>query len=168
MLLSNLQPLLYVKISPELLTIRNVKTGAQMSEVPELAISTGSAKREVLGFGANARAAAATAVDGNQSSEIINPFAHPRSLVSDFTVGQVLLKTFVKHAHRATLFAPSPRIVMHPLGSPAGGFTQIERRALREMALGAGASEVVLWIGRELSDQEVQSDLVLKNDDGRD
>jgi rod shape-determining protein MreB len=166
MLLSNLQPLLYIKISPELLTIRNVKTGAQMSEVPELAISTGSAKRMVLGFGANARAAAAA--EGEQSSEIINPFAHPRSLVSDLTVGQVLLKTFVKHAHRATLFAPSPRIVMHPLGSPAGGFTQIERRALREMALGAGASEVVLWIGRELSDQEVQSDLVLRKDEGRD
>ncbi|MCZ8072858.1 MAG: rod shape-determining protein [Paucibacter sp.] len=168
MLLSNLQPLLYIKISPELLTVRNVKTGAQLSEVPELAICGGNAKRVVLGFGANARAAAATATaEGDQSSEIINPFAHPRSLVSDFTVGQVLLKTFVKHAHRATVFAPSPRIVMHPLGSPAGGFTQIERRALREMALGAGASEVVLWIGRELSDQDVQSDLVLKNDDGR-
>jgi len=166
MLLSSLQPLLYIKISPQLLTIRNVKTGAQISEVPELAISRGSAKRVVLGFGATARAAAAAA-EGNQSSEIINPFAHPRSLVSDFTTGEVLLRAFVRQARGTALFSLAPRVVLHPLGSPAGGFTQVERRALREMALGAGASELVLWIGQELSDQEVQSDRVLKSDDGR-
>jgi len=165
MLLSSLQPLLYIKISPQLLTIRNVKTGAQISEVPELAISRGSAKRVVLGFGATARAAAAA--EGNQSSEIINPFAHPRSLVSDFTTGEVLLRAFVRQARGTALFSLAPRVVLHPLGSPAGGFTQVERRALREMALGAGASELVLWIGQELSDQEVQSDRVLKSDDGR-
>ena len=167
MLLSYFQPLLYIKISPELLTIQNVKTGAQMSEVPELAISRGSAKRVVLGFGATARAAAAAVAEGNQSSEIINPFAHPRSLVSDFTTGEVLLRAFVRQARGTALFSLAPRVVLHPLGSPAGGFTQVERRALREMALGAGASEVVLWIGQELSDQEVQSDRVLKSDDGR-
>lgn len=165
MLLSALLPLLYIKISPERLTVRNVKTGAQLSEVPELAISKGSAKCVVLGFGANARAAAASAAA--QAAEIINPFAHPRSLVSDFTTGQVLLRAFVRQARGTALFSPAPRLVLHPLGSPAGGFTQVERRALREMALGAGASDVRLWIGPELSDQEVLSDRVLKSDDGR-
>lgn len=167
MLLSTLLPLLYIKISPERLTVRNVKTGAQTSEVPELAIGKGSAKPVVLGFGANARAAAAASSETTQTSEIINPFAHPRSLVSDFTTGEILLRAFVRQARGTALFSLAPRVVLHPLGSPAGGFTQVERRALREMALGAGASEVVLWIGQELSDQEVQSDRVLKSDDGR-
>ncbi len=54
-----------------------------------------------------------------------------------------------------SLLAIAPRIVLHPQGSPAGGFTQIEVRALHEMALGAGASRVVVWQGRALTDQEL-------------
>ena len=49
---------------------------------------------------------------------------------------------------------------MHPLGTPAGGFTQIERRALRELALGAGASTVFLKEGEPLTDEEL---LQIKN-----
>ena len=155
-------PLLYVKVTPDRLTVRNIKTGQQISEVPELAISRGVKKQVVLGFGAGARKAAV-----GQQSEVVNPLAHPRTLVGDFTVGEVLLKAFIHEVHRKALFSLSPRIVMHPLGSPEGGFTQIERRALREMAVGAGAAEVVLWVGRELSDQEVQSEKVLKSEGAR-
>jgi len=46
---------------------------------------------------------------------------------------------------------------MHPMGDPAGGFTQVEIRALHEMALGAGASQVKVWQGRPLTDQELMS-----------
>ncbi len=82
---------------------------------------------------------------------------HPRTLISDFTVAEQLVKTFVKRMSGRHLFTPSPRVVIHPLGDPAGGFTQVERRAFREMALGAGASSVVVWSGRELSNEEVLS-----------
>ena len=51
----------------------------------------------------------------------------------------------------------APVVVIHPLGKPAGGFTQVENRAFREMAIGAGASEVTVWNGRNLTDQEVLS-----------
>ena len=36
-----------------------------------------------------------------------------------------------------------------------GGLSQVEERAFIELATGAGARKVVLWIGHELSDQEV-------------
>lgn len=160
MFLIKLQATLYIKISPERLTIRNLKTGEQLSEVPELAIlKQQGSKRVVLGFGAGAHAAAADAAQkhGSDKVEVINPFAHPRSLVSDFTIAEVLLRAFVKLAHGTGLFSLAPRIVVHPLGSPAGGFTQVERRAFREMALGAGASDVVVWVGPELSDHEALS-----------
>ena len=55
------------------------------------------------------------------------------------------------------MFSVSPRVVLHPLGDPEGGFTRIEVRALHEMALGAGAAEVRLWQGRALSDEELLS-----------
>lgn len=161
-MLSSFAPLLYVKVTPARLTVRNVKTGAEVAEVPEMAIGISGNKKTVLAVGADARAAATTG-----SAEIVNPFNHPRTLVGDFTVGEQLLKAFVRRVQSSSWFVPAPRIVMHPVGSPDGGYTQVERRALREMALGAGASEVVLWVGRELTDAEVQSAEVLRSQDGR-
>ena len=61
-------------------------------------------------------------------------------VIADFTVTEVMLKHFIKLAHPSMMFRPSPRIVSCvPCGS-----TQVERRAIRESALGAGASEVYL------------------------
>jgi rod shape-determining protein MreB len=51
-----------------------------------------------------------------------------------------VLKQFIKMVHPRSVFRPSPRIIICvPCGS-----TQVERRAIRESALGAGASEVYL------------------------
>lgn len=148
--LDGLIPVLYVRISPDRLSVTNAKSGETISEPPELAIAGTPAK--VIGAGAQARAAAAL-----QGGNVINPFMHPRTLISDFTVAEQLVKAFVKRMSGRHLFTPSPRVVIHPLGDPAGGFTQVERRAFREMALGAGGSSVVVWSGRELSNEEVLS-----------
>ena len=44
---------------------------------------------------------------------------------------------------------------MHLLGDPLGGFTQVELRAFREMAWGAGAVDVVMWLGAALTDVQL-------------
>ena len=148
---SALKPVVYVQISSQLVVMKNVKTGETITEVPELAISA-PPKPRILAVGSQAKATAAS-----QSGSLINPFAHPRSLVSDFTAAEQLLKHQLRRILGNSLLSVAPCVVMHPLGSPAGGFTQVERRAFREMALGAGASEVFVWAGRPLSDQEVLS-----------
>jgi rod shape-determining protein MreB len=147
-MLRSFLPVLYVRISPERIVVTNAKTGQSVSEVPELAI-VGNPKR-IAGFGETARSAAS-----QSGGLVVNPFAHPRSMVSDFTSAEQLLKLFLHRVHAKSWFVPNPRTVIHPLGNPEGGFTQVERRAFREMALGAGASEVVVWTGRELTIQEV-------------
>lgn len=145
-----LKTFIYVQISAQQLTVKNLKSGEVITEVPEVAISA-PPKPKILAIGPQARAAAAA-----QATEVINPFGHPRSLVSDFTTAQQVLQHYLRRIQgNAFLFLPV--IVMHPLGSPVGGFTQVERRAFREMALGAGASEVVVWTGRSLADQEILS-----------
>ena len=149
-MLSVFQPILYVQLSPTRLTIRNPKTGESVSEIPEIAI-TREPKRKVVGVGSEAR------LPQTSPADVLNPFAHPRTLVSDFTAGEQLLKAFFRRLQSTSIFAASPRVVVHPQGDPAGGFTQIEIRALHEMALGAGASEAVLWQGRDLTDQELLS-----------
>jgi len=145
---SALKPVIYVQISPERLALKNVKTGQTIDDTPDVAIK-GSPRREIIAVGSQARQAAAL-----QGAEIVNPFAHPRSLISDFDVAEQLLMHQLHRLLGNHLFI-MPCVVMHPLGSPAGGFTQIELKAFREMALGAGASEVFLCNGRPLTDQEV-------------
>ncbi|MDA8420462.1 MAG: rod shape-determining protein [Pseudomonadota bacterium] len=61
-------------------------------------------------------------------------------VIADFTVTGEMLKHFIRKVHEKRLFQPSPRIVICvPCGS-----TQVERRAIRESAMGAGAREVYL------------------------
>jgi len=142
---------LYIRLSPFRLTVRNVKTGAFVSGVPEIAVSRGP-KPKVLGIGDEA-----ALHKSNESAQVLNPFSHPRSLVSDFTLGQQVLNAFLKKLPQSRGLAASPRVIFHPQGDPAGGFTQIEIRALHEMALGAGASEVTIWQGPDLTDEQVLS-----------
>ena len=61
-------------------------------------------------------------------------------VIADFTVTEQMLKQFIRMASPSRLFAPSPRIIICvPCGS-----TQVERCAIKESALAAGASEVYL------------------------
>jgi rod shape-determining protein MreB len=61
-------------------------------------------------------------------------------VIADFTVTEQMLKHFIRKVHNSRLFKPSPRIIICvPCGS-----TQVERRAIRESAIGAGASRVYL------------------------
>ncbi len=61
-------------------------------------------------------------------------------VIADFTVTEQMLKFFIRKAHDARWFSPSPRIIICvPVGS-----TQVERRAIKESAERAGAKQVYL------------------------
>jgi len=61
-------------------------------------------------------------------------------VIADFTVTEKMLQHFIRKAHGNRFFRPSPRVlVCVPYGS-----TQVERRAIRESAEGAGARKVLL------------------------
>ena len=77
---------LYVQLAPDRLSVRDPKSRKAFSEPPEVAIAH-LPKVKIVGVGSEARIHAT-----EPSVEVINPFAHPRSLVSDFTVGEQLLK----------------------------------------------------------------------------
>jgi rod shape-determining protein MreB len=61
-------------------------------------------------------------------------------VIADFTVTEKMLQHFIHKVHETRFFRPSPRVlVCVPCGS-----TQVERRAIKESAMGAGAREVYL------------------------
>lgn len=60
-------------------------------------------------------------------------------VIADFFVTEKMLQHFIKQVHSNSFMRPSPRVlVCVPVGA-----TQVERRAIRESAQGAGAREVL-------------------------
>jgi rod shape-determining protein MreB and related proteins len=61
-------------------------------------------------------------------------------VIADFTVTEKMLQFFIHKVHESRMVRPSPRVLICvPCGS-----TQVERRAIKESAAGAGAREVYL------------------------
>ncbi|HEX7339344.1 MAG TPA: rod shape-determining protein [Rhodanobacteraceae bacterium] len=61
-------------------------------------------------------------------------------VIADFTMTEAMLQHFIRRVHKSRMLRPSPRVlVCVPCGS-----TQVERRAIKESAEGAGARDVFL------------------------
>jgi hypothetical protein len=83
-------------------------------------------------------------------------------LIGEFTAAQQALKAALKNAEKDRLLRLPPQILMHPLEMIEGGLSQIEERIFLELATGAGASKAMVWLGPELSDEEVKRKLAGK------
>ena len=85
-------------------------------------------------------------------------------VIAEFTITEKMLQHFIRKVHENRLFSPSPRVLICvPCGS-----TQVERRAIRESAQGAGAREVFLIeepmaaaIGANMPVDEARGSMVL-------
>ena len=85
-------------------------------------------------------------------------------VIADFTMTEKMLQYFIRKVHSSKMFRPSPRVL---ICVPCGA-TQVERRAIRESAAGAGARKVYLVeepiaaaIGAGLPIDEAQGSMVL-------
>ena len=141
-------PLIYAQVSPHRLTLRNAGTGASVTTSPEVAIAKGRSPK-VVAIGAKARK------QESRSVMVVNPFVHPRTLLADFGAAQQLMRVLLRQVHKRSLLGGAPRIVMHLQDDPAGGFTQLEIRGFRELGVGAGAKDVVVWQGPNLTDEQL-------------
>ena len=73
-------------------------------------------------------------------------------VIADFSVTEKMLQHFIKQVHSGNFMRPSPRVLV----CVPAGVTQVERRAIKESALGAGAREVYL-IEDQWRQQSVQT-----------
>jgi len=147
----SLQHTIYIQLSPERITARNIHTGEHWSDTPHIALAE-RGRKVILAVGSNALLAAQ-----EPGVTVHNPLGHPRTLVSDFTLTEQLMKYALAKVGSRGLFRASPKVLVHPLGDPEGGLAQVEIRALRELALGGGAARSLVWQGPPLSDQEIAS-----------
>lgn len=85
-------------------------------------------------------------------------------VIADFNITEKMLQHFIRKVHDSRFFRPSPRVlVCVPCGA-----TQVERRAIKESAMGAGARQVFLVeepmaaaIGAGMPVDEPQGSMVL-------
>ena len=61
-------------------------------------------------------------------------------VIADFTITEKMLQHFIRKVHKHKIIKPSPKVrICVPCGA-----TQVERRAIRESVIGAGARKVYL------------------------
>lgn len=105
---------------PSVVAIRQDRGG-----MPKSVAAVGQAAKQMLGRTPGNIAAIRPMKDG---------------VIADFFVTEKMLQHFIKQVHSNSFLRPSPRVlVCVPVGA-----TQVERRAIRESAQGAGAREVFL------------------------
>ncbi|WP_165681659.1 rod shape-determining protein [Metapseudomonas otitidis] len=150
-MLDALFPLLYIRLTSRSLTGLNVKSGKALEEPPLLAIRRSSdGKVEIVAMGH-----ATGQLEGQPQVCLVNGFEHPRSLLSDFPVAEQTLRMFVRQLAPKTVYSAAPVLVLHPQEHLEGGLTMIETRGLHELCRSAGARKVHLWVGRELTREEL-------------
>lgn len=109
--------------------------GIILDQPSVVAIKTNAGQRTVVAVGADAKKMLGR-TPGNISA--IRPLKD--GVIADFQVTEEMLKHFIQQVHEDSYIRPSPRILVAvPCQS-----TQVERRAIRESVLKAGAREVRL------------------------
>lgn len=133
----------YVRLNKRRIVGRNIATGAVFESSACVSID---GSKTVVSIGEPIDSAATVT---------IWPFNHPRILIEDFTAAEEIFCYVVRELTSVRFIKPSPLMVVHPDLELEGGVSQIESRALLEIAEGCGARRVHVHYGRQLTDQEV-------------
>ena len=140
-----------------IVTIKN--KGIEINEPSVVALKTmPNGKKKVLAVGKEAKD-----MVGKTPENITAIRPMKDGVIADFDVTQEMIKHFIKKVHNRSTFI-SPRVII----CVPYGLTQVERKAVKESAMSAGAREVFLIeepmaaaIGAELATQDAQGNLVI-------
>jgi rod shape-determining protein MreB and related proteins len=153
---------LYIEIWEDRIKVTDMKTGTTFDEKPLVAIKTNNKGfKSISAIGNNTIYA-----ESEINIKVVNPFSHPRTLLSDFEIGERLLRYIFQKLSRNTIFKAAPAVVIHPMEKTEGGLTMIEKRAFKELAFSAGAREAVIYQGHQLSRHDFDFEAIKNVDDG--
>jgi rod shape-determining protein MreB and related proteins len=141
-----LDSILYIQVRPDRLTVRFLRQGKESIEVSEMPlvaiVEHPKLGKQVVAVG-NAVKTTLLDLAPNEKMSVGNGFEHPRSIIGDFELSEIAVKHFIRQVLRGRLLV-APVAFVQVLGDWAGGLTNIETRALRELGIMAGAREVSL------------------------
>ena len=147
-LLSALLPVRYVRFDADEIVVADARSGRELRDAPFVAVRSTPKGLLVHAIGAPARRVREPDV------EVFNPFDHPRLVLHQFEIAEALLRyAFQMLAEHWVLVRPF--VVVHPQRELAPGLSDLEERALRELALAAGGREAAIHVGHRLDLEEV-------------
>ncbi len=135
---------LLFELSENKLSIKAFSSDLSYEDEPYIAIESTKKGEVIKAIGKEAKSLSGSNI------KVLNPFKHNRSFVADFMCAEKILQHGMYTLHKSKI-KPSPRVVVHQLEKTDGGLTDIEERVLRELALGAGAREVVIYLGSKIN-----------------
>ncbi|MEL0166782.1 MAG: rod shape-determining protein [Pseudomonadaceae bacterium] len=136
--------------------LRDLHVGEVVSEPPVVVL--GEQDGNVV-FVAAGREALSMALEAGMRRVSVTD--HPRVLIGDFALAEKYLQWLLRKAAGNRLLPAVPRLVMQQRDCLEGGLTEVELRVLRELALGAGAREVLVVEGaQQLSLEQVEQAFV--------
>lgn len=128
--------------------LRDLHSGEVISEPPLVVLGDQAGK--VVFVAAGHEALSMALEEGMRRVSVTD---HPRVLIGDFALAEKYLQWLLRKAGGRS----SPRLVMQQRDCLEGGLTEVELRVLRELALGAGAREVLVVEGaQQLSLEQVE------------
>jgi hypothetical protein len=84
-------------------------------------------------------------------------FTTRRLLVGEFIPAADTLRRAFRQVLPLSGYIAAPRVVMHQTTLTEGGLSAVENRVLLEVADYAGAKRAAVWIGHDLSDDQVKT-----------
>jgi rod shape-determining protein MreB and related proteins len=143
----SLDSVLYVQLQPDRVKVRFLryeKETIEHSDVPWVAIVEHPKRgKQVIAVGSEAR----TIQPELQAEEELilgNGFEHPRSIIDNFEWAEIVVRHFVRQSIPVKRLLAAPVCFIQVLGAWEGGLTRIEKRAIHDLAMLAGAREVIV------------------------
>lgn len=134
---------LLVELSESKISIKAFSSDINFEAEPFIAIEKTNKGEVIKAIGIEAKRST------RKNVTVINPFQHSRSFIADFFLAEKIIQHGVFEIHKSRL-RPAPRIIIHQLEKTEGGLTSIEDRVLRELAFGAGARDVLVYLGNRI------------------
>jgi hypothetical protein len=135
--------ILYIQISPSWVTIRCLRPGKptiEFADAPLVAISVHPKRgQQVMAIGSEVKTLR-PALDPGEEMISGNGFEHPRSVIGDVDLAEIVLREWVRKILKSCgVLWVSPDCLIQVLGDWEGGLTSSEKAALRGLAIRTGA-----------------------------
>jgi len=141
---------LYIQLSDKYIKVINLKTDNSYEDKPLIAIEKNTKGEEII---------LAIGQDASLHPNAINPFSHPRVILDNFKMAELMLRhAFEEATQKKVFFSPIAIIqVMKTFDTP---LSDIEKIALCELSASAGARETIIYEGINLDMHTIDYDIL--------
>ncbi|RXJ71966.1 hypothetical protein CS022_18365 [Veronia nyctiphanis] len=140
----------YVQLWEERLKVIHCGNGKTFDEKPLLAL-----RHQPKGGRIIAQIGNEAAAFSGDDIELLNPFSHPRTLISDMYSADLVIRHGFSKLRSFRYFVSPYVVVVHPMEKREGGVTKVEKAALETLFKESGAREVLVYEGEALDPENI-------------